>query len=334
MKMQPRILRRLAGFDVMAHVLGSLGLRSRLFCKTECASPWTVAFAPSQLAHFHVVERGRMWLQLGQQSPLALAQGDLLFVTRGWPYRLMDQPHRQDGPVIHISDNDVPGQRILLRQGRKRMQSALVCGSFSFDYAGRHPLLAMLPTFIHVRARTTRLNGSLQATIRCLVTEVSGMMSGSQTIVSRLTDILFIHILREWSLAQHASPNWLRALNDPRIGPALALIHESSAKAWTVARLAQKVGYSRSPFTTRFTKVVGESPQVYLARVRLQHAAKMLKEGQSSVRTVALAAGYESESSFNKAFKRHFHQTPGSFRRPVPERNRRILARRHISPAG
>jgi transcriptional regulator GlxA family with amidase domain len=126
-------------------------------------------------------------------------------------------------------------------------------------------------------------------------------------------------VLREWSLAQACSPNWLRALNDPRIGPALALIHERPVKAWTVARLAKKVGYSRSPFTVRFKRVVGESPQGYITRVRLQRAAQMLKEGHDSLRAIALAAGYESESSFSKAFKRQFQKTPGHFRRIAPQ---------------
>jgi AraC-like DNA-binding protein len=318
MNTQAQVLRRLAGFDVMAHVLGSLGLRSQLVCRSECTSPWTIAVAASQLSHFHVVERGRVWLQMAQGSPVALAQGDLLFIARGQAYRLLDHPDRKDGPVIEITDNDVPGQRIVLRQVRKTAESALVCGAFSFDYANGHPLLTMLPTFIHVPARTTGMDISLEATIRCLITEVSGMKPGSQTIISRLTDMLFIHILREWSLAQPAPPNWLRALNDPRIGPALALIHEGPMKPWTVARLAKKVGFSRSPFTVRFTRVVGESPQGYITRVRLQRAAKLLKESHDSLRAIALAVGYESESSFNKAFKRQFHQTPGHFRRLVP----------------
>jgi AraC-like DNA-binding protein len=90
-------------------------------------------------------------------------------------------------------------------------------------------------------------------------------------------------------------------------------------KTWTVARLAKKVGYSRSPFTVRFTRVVGESPQGYITRVRLQRAAQMLKEGHDSLRAIALAAGYESESSFSKAFKRQFQKTPGHFRRLAPQ---------------
>ena len=49
--------------------------------------------------------------------------------------------------------------------------------------------------------------------------------------------------------------------------------------------------------------------------MRLQRAAQMLKEGHDSLRAIALAAGYESESSFSKAFKRQFQKTPGHFRR-------------------
>ena len=53
--------------------------------------------------------------------------------------------------------------------------------------------------------------------------------------------------------------------------------------------------------------------------MRMQRAAQMLTESDRSLGAVALAAGYESESSFNKAFKRHYRQTPGQFRRAVYE---------------
>ena len=51
----------------------------------------------------------------------------------------------------------------------------------------------------------------------------------------------------------------------------------------------------------------------------MERAAQMLRESDRSLAAVALAAGYESESSFNKAFKRHYRQTPGQFRRAIHE---------------
>lgn len=141
------------------------------------------------------------------------------------------------------------------------------------------------------------------------------MKPGTATILSRLTDILFVQVLRAWLAEQPDQPSWLSGLNDPRVGPALALIHERPGEAWTVETLAAKVGLSRSPFTVRFTKVVGESPQAYLTRVRMQRAARLIREQDDSLGRIAHAVGYESESSFNKAFKRQYRQTPGQFRR-------------------
>lgn len=109
------------------------------------------------------------------------------------------------------------------------------------------------------------------------------------------------------------------ALNDRRIAPALSLIHASPQRSWTVGQLASKVGLSRSPFSVRFGRVVGESPHAYIIRVRMLHAARMLKEADRPVADVALSAGFESESSFSKAFKRHYGKTPGQFRRTEQE---------------
>jgi len=141
------------------------------------------------------------------------------------------------------------------------------------------------------------------------------MRPGAETVISRLTDILFVHVLREWLVQQHAQARWLAAFNDRRIAPLLPLIHANPQQAWTVEQLAGKVGLSRSRFMVRFGRVVGESPKAYIARVRMLRAAQLLKEGSMPIAAIALAAGYESESAFNKAFKRFHRKPPGLFRR-------------------
>ena len=141
------------------------------------------------------------------------------------------------------------------------------------------------------------------------------MKPGAETVISRLSDILFVHVLRQWLGQQHAQPRWLAALTDRRIAPALSLIHSNPQQAWTVDQLAAKVGLSRSRFTVRFSRVLGESPRAYITRVRMLRAAHMLTESSMPVAAIALVAGYESESSFNKAFKRFHRKAPGQFRR-------------------
>jgi len=71
---------------------------------------------------------------------------------------------------------------------------------------------------------------------------------------------------------------------------------------------------SRSNFAKRFAVCVGESPMRYLARCRILRAAQVLDAERLSVTEAMQSVGYESESSFTKAFQRHLGCTPGAYR--------------------
>ena len=315
-KSKNRLIRSLAGFDVLTDVLGSVGVRTRLICRSTCAAPWTMALEPSEFVHFHILETGNAWVESdGQKAPIALAPGDVLVMAAKQRYRVVDLPGRKSAPTVVFTDLHIPERPIALEHGGKGAASVLVCGSFIFEHAKGHPLLALLPKVIHMRARGRTRATSLQATVRSLVAEAAAMRPGAESVISRLTDILFVHVLREWLGQLHAQPRWLAAFNDRRVAPAMSLIHSNPQRAWTVDQLAAKVGLSRSRFTVRFSQVVGESPRAYMARMRMLRAAHMLKEGSIPVGAIALAVGYESESSFNKVFKRFHRMPPGQFRR-------------------
>jgi len=315
-KSKNRLVRSLAGFDVLTDVLGSLGVRTRLFCRATCGAPWTLAVEPSEFVHFHILERGAAWVHSEEKkTPIALAPGEVLVIAAKQRYRLVDAPGRKNAPTVVFRDADIPERPIALEHGGRGAASVLVCGSFHFEHANGHPILALLPKVVHMRVRDITQAASLRATVHSLVAEAAAMRPGAETIISRLTDILFVHVLREWLGQQRAPSRWLAAFNDRRIAPAMSLIHSSPQQAWTVDQLAAKGGLSRSRFTVRFSRVVGESPKAYIARVRMLRAANMLKEGSIPIATIALAAGYESESSFNKAFKRFHRMPPGQFRR-------------------
>jgi AraC-like DNA-binding protein len=84
---------------------------------------------------------------------------------------------------------------------------------------------------------------------------------------------------------------------------------------WTVEQLAAETGVSRSVLAERFSRFLGEPPLTYLARWRLQLAARMLQTTREAVIQVASEVGYDSEAAFNRAFKREFGVPPGQFRR-------------------
>jgi len=72
---------------------------------------------------------------------------------------------------------------------------------------------------------------------------------------------------------------------------------------------------SRSAFTDKFSKLVGQAPKTYLINWRMQKAKSKLEAGDEIMFHIAEAAGYSSEAAFNKAFKAFFGETPGLVRR-------------------
>jgi len=273
---------------------------------------------PSEYMHFHILESGSAWVDSdGEKSPVALAPGDVLVIGSQQRYRIVDLPGRQGSPTLVFTDADLPERPVALENGGKGAASVLVCGSFFFEQGREHPVLELLPKIFHLRTRDPDSRASLEGTVRSLVAEATEMRPGAEDIISRLTDVLFVHVLRAGLAQQNALPGRLAAFSDRHIAPAMALIHSSPQQAWTVEQLAGKVGLSRSRFTVRFGRVVGKPPGAYVAQVRMLRAAAMLKEGRMSVTAIALASGYESESAFNKAFKRFYRKAPGQFRRDL-----------------
>src|SRR5262249_57392575 len=104
-------------------------------------------------------------------------------------------------------------------------------------------------------------------------------------------------------------------LGAPFGGRALAALHRSPARAWTLQSLARAVGLSRSALAERFTQFVGRPPMQYLTNWRMQLAANQLLSGTESIATIAERVGYESEAAFSRAFKKAVGVPPSEWRK-------------------
>jgi transcriptional regulator GlxA family with amidase domain len=130
-----------------------------------------------------------------------------------------------------------------------------------------------------------------------------------------LSEVLFVETFRLYiTKLPPTQTGWLAGVRDPSVGKALALLHKKPSHPWTIASLANEVGLSRSLLAERFRHYPSDMPMGYLTRWRLQLAAQMLSSTSKSVAEVAGEVGYESEPSFNRAFKREFGVLPVRFR--------------------
>src|SRR6185436_8920697 len=195
---------------------------------------------------------------------------------------------------------------------------------FFFDNHESHPLLKVLPPFLHFSVaqekggKESKVADWFGATFDLITTEAASRRPGAEPIITRLSDILFIKAVRSYAWAVSGErPNWFAAAADPRIGEAIANIHQAPQSPWTVERLAALSRMSRSAFASRFSELVGEPPLRYLSRWRMHKAIEMLGEGRLTTSEIASLVGYESEAAFSKAFKKWNGQGPGAYRRSV-----------------
>ena len=83
--------------------------------------------------------------------------------------------------------------------------------------------------------------------------------------------------------------------------------------------LAREVGALALGVGRRFVHFLGQPPMQYLARWRMQMAARLLADGPAKVSAVALEVGYESEAAFSRAFKKMVGTSPATWRnKPAP----------------
>jgi transcriptional regulator GlxA family with amidase domain len=158
------------------------------------------------------------------------------------------------------------------------------------------------------------------ATLDVLTAENASDAPGSRAVVNRLSDLFLAQALRV-TLTEIASGDTapLRGFRDPQIAAAIGLIHHNPERPWTVGRLASEVALSRSAFAARFQRLLGESPKSYVTRTRLVQAASMLRGTHLPLPEVVVRAGYASQFSFSKAFKRAFGLSPGAYRSQEPD---------------
>ncbi|KGJ91936.1 transcriptional regulator with only HTH domain, AraC family [Colwellia psychrerythraea] len=83
----------------------------------------------------------------------------------------------------------------------------------------------------------------------------------------------------------------------------------------TLEELAQQANFSSYHFHRIFSGMLGESVKELIRRLRLERAAIQLKTSRASILSISLAAGYESDMAFSRAFKARSGVQPSKFRK-------------------
>jgi len=298
--------------DALGETLYSLRLNGVIYAQSELTAPWGIEMPPmSGKMMFHIVTQGSCWLKLPTQESIRLESGELLLLPKGEGHSICSEESIQCEPFFDIEVSQLSERFEFMRYGGGGTQTLLTCGVLSFEHVAGKKLITQLPQYIHIKQGTEQFNEQMNSLIKLMNEEALTLGAGGETVIANLADIIVIKAIRHWiEHAPEAGQGWLGALKDPKIGKALSVIHSQPNVNWTVERLAQQAGMSRSGFSARFSEVIGTSAKQYLTEWRMSLAR--LKIMQSPVPLIELAEslGYTSEAAFSRAYKRIFGEPP------------------------
>lgn len=287
--------------DTLSSLLGRISVRGNVYARPIGCGDWLISPSGHDHASFHLVSRGSCWLHMESLSePVKLSAGDVVF----FPFDVAHQ--LSPGPESPVGEPRLPDARL-------GEQTQLVCGFYHSRDRELERLLRGLPDVIVAPAKAHE--SGLARIIALLTEEAETSAPGTHLVLNALSDALLALLLREGIAQGQVQVGFLGGLNDPRLAPALAALHESPGEPWSVDALAEKAALSRSAFAERFQRVMGASPAAYLAEVRMQEARALLRDGEVSVAQIAERLGYATEAAFRRAFRRVVGATPGDVRR-------------------
>jgi len=303
--------------DPLGETLHMLRLTGTLYCQAELSAPWGIDIPPLDgLMTFLIVTAGRCWLEIEGIEPRLIEPGGLTLIPHGIAHRMRSSLEAETKPLFDIPVEKVSDRYEIMHYGGGGEVTRTTYGVMRFDHVAAHRLIGQLPKVVHIDSWDEDADSWLHSTLRFIAREASTLKPGGETVITRLADILVIQAIRSWlDTSPEANQGWLAALRDEQIGRALASIHRSPERDWSVALLANEVGMSRSAFSAQFTRLVGESAMRYLAQWRMQLARICLLETPDSLAKISSDLGYQSEAAFCRAFKRMFNVSPGSLRR-------------------
>ena len=313
--------------DAFSDVLRVIRLAGGVFLEAELSAPWCISgkvssddcrpflVTPRHVIASHFVAAGHMQLRIDGGDTIDVRASELVLLPHNDAHVFGSDLNAAVMPARQIIRPPPGGGISRIKYGGGGEVTQLLCG-FLGSETSFGPLLASLPPVLKLDLRATASGAWIESSFRFAVSEIAAGRIGSATVITKLSELLFVEAVSQFVASLPAERRgWLAGLRDPQIGRALALLHARPTDEWTAETLALEVGMSRSVFAERFTALVGHPPMHYLALWRMHVAAQQLREGQGSVAQIAFEVGYGSEAAFSRAFKRQFGTSPGMWRR-------------------
>ncbi len=316
--------------DALSDVLRVSDLTGGVFLHAEFLAPWCIAtrLAPEHCApalgpashliiYLYVVE-GDLRIRIAGEDGegLVIGAGELILLPRNDLHFMGSDLSLPPVPGSQVIRPPKDGGLFSIHHGGAGKRTRMICGFLGCASAERNPVISTLPSMLKLNVEQGGAAEWIRSTFQYAADEVSAGRLGSETVLAKLSELLFVETVRRYAeTLPEGMTGWLAGLREPSVARALALLHSEITRRWTVDDLGREVGLSRSALADRFIRLIGVPPMHYLASWRMQVATQKLRTTSASLAQVAETVGYESEAAFSRAFKKAFGVAPATWRR-------------------
>jgi AraC-like DNA-binding protein len=316
--------------DALSDVLRVAHLTGGVFLHAEFFAPWCMtarvppeqcgpALGPaSHLIIYHYVVEGGLHIRVEGQDgeDLVIETGEVVLLPRNDPHLMGSDLSL---PPVAGRDIIVPpkdGGLFSIHHGGAGERTRMVCGFLGCASTAGNPVISTLPPLLKLKVEQGGPAEWVRSTFQYAAEEVSAGRPGSETVLAKLSELLFVEAVRRYAeTLPDGQTGWFAGLREPHVARALALLHGDITRRWTVDDLGREVGLSRSALADRFIRLIGIPPMHYLTNWRMQVATQKLRNTSASLAQVAEIVGYDSEAAFSRAFKKAFGAAPATWRR-------------------
>lgn len=155
--------------------------------------------------------------------------------------------------------------------------------------------------------------GSIATVNREIESIVEMAFQEPSPLVEDIRSALMILILARLKLSLSAKGS--RPAVVPVFEKLTAWLQDRLHKPVSLEDMASRVNLSASHFRTRFKEQFGVSPGSYFLGLRMDEAARLLRETWTPIKDIAARTGYDEPAHFHRAFKSWHRTTPGEYRR-------------------
>jgi len=313
--------------DALSETLRVVRLTGAIFINARFTAPWCYqspradAAAPllepgaERVVIFHLITEGECFVELDGVPAVRLTAGDAIVFPQGDAHRMSSEPGLPPATGARL-DAVLARRPRQLNYGGGGPTTRLVCGYLACDSRLAQMLLAGLPSLLRVNVRGSNAGIWLEASVRYALAEARSPRPGGAGVLAKLSEVLFIEVLRLYMNEQSVGrTGWLAGVGDRIVGAALNELHKRPSHAWTLEELAREASTSRSVLAERFQLLVGSSPMQYLTQWRMLLAANLLCRSNAPLARIAEDVGYQTDTAFSRAFRREFGAPPATWRR-------------------